>query len=103
MILSESIVEEAPLMWSGDRGYAVGSLLAPKFTTRQATGPHLAPGESAVERHAFGEIPLGAWLLVRFSHPYILLGCTSLSAPRSALCSSAQTPKNANVEVTNHD
>lgn len=43
---NESIVEDAALEWFGELGYAVGH------------GPHLAPGEPAVERDSFGEVVL---------------------------------------------
>jgi len=46
MSLNESIVEEAALEWFGQLGYAVGH------------GPHIAPGEPAAERDAFGEVVL---------------------------------------------
>ncbi|MCE9616446.1 MAG: type I restriction endonuclease subunit R [Lentisphaerae bacterium] len=46
MSLNESIVEDAALEWFGELGYAVGH------------GPHLAPGEPAAERDAFGEVVL---------------------------------------------
>jgi type I restriction enzyme, R subunit len=46
MSLNESTVEHAALEWFGELGYAVGH------------GPHLAPGEPAAERAAFGEVLL---------------------------------------------
>ena len=55
MSLNESIVEDAALEWFGELGYAVGH------------GPHLAPGEPAVEsacalhadrRDSFSEVVL---------------------------------------------
>jgi len=44
--LTESIVEDAALTWSGELGYAVGQ------------GPQMAPGEAAAERDSFGELVL---------------------------------------------
>ena len=58
MSLNESIVEDAALEWFGELGYAVGHLPAPRSATRQAGGPHLAPGEPAAERDSFGEVVL---------------------------------------------
>ena len=46
MILNESIVEGAALMWFGKPGHAVGY------------GSQLAPGEPAAERDWFGEVVL---------------------------------------------
>ena len=76
MSLNESILEAAALAWFllrqgfggqvGDQpsprlrptglGYAVGP--APRSATRQAGGPHLAPGEPAAERDGSGEVVL---------------------------------------------
>ena len=65
MSLNESIIEDAALEWFGELGYAVGHLPAPRSATRQAGGPHLAPGEPAAEpacalhadrREPFGEV-----------------------------------------------
>ncbi len=50
MTINESLIEEATLQWFGKLGYAVGQ------------GPHLAPGEPAVERDSFGDVVLGARL-----------------------------------------
>ena len=58
MSLNESIVEDAALEWFGELGYAVGHLPAPRSATRQAGGPHLAPGEPAAERESFSEVVL---------------------------------------------
>ena len=44
--LNESIVEAAALEWFWELGYAVGH------------GPHLAPGETAMERASFGAVVL---------------------------------------------
>ncbi len=46
MSLNESIVEDAPLEWFGELGYAIGH------------GPQLAPGEPAAERDSFGDVVL---------------------------------------------
>ena len=46
MSLNESIVEDAAFEWFGELGYAFGH------------GPHLAPGEPAVERESFSEVVL---------------------------------------------
>lgn len=46
MSLTESIVEDAALMWFGQLGYAI------------AHGLQLAPGEPAAERHSFGDVAL---------------------------------------------
>ena len=46
MTLNESIVEDAALTWFGELGYTVGH------------GPHIAPGEAAAERAAFGDVVL---------------------------------------------
>lgn len=46
MSLDKSTVEAAALEWLGDLGYAVGH------------GPHLTPGEPAVERASFGAVAL---------------------------------------------
>lgn len=50
MSLNEPIVEDAALEWFGGMGNAVGH------------GPHLAPGELAAERDAFGEVILAGRL-----------------------------------------
>lgn len=44
--LNESIAEEAALSWFAKPGYTI------------APGPHLAPGEPAAERDAFGDVVL---------------------------------------------
>ena len=44
--LNESIVEDAALSWFAEMGYAIGH------------GLHLAPGEPAAERDAFGDVVL---------------------------------------------
>ncbi len=46
MSLTESIVEDSALTWSGELGYAV------------AHAPHLAPGEMATERSSFSDVVL---------------------------------------------
>ena len=46
MSLNESTVEAAALDWFRELGYAIGH------------GPHLAPGEPASERAAFGDVVL---------------------------------------------
>ena len=46
MSLNESIVEDAALERFGELGYVVGN------------GPHIAPGEPAVERESFSEVLL---------------------------------------------
>ncbi len=57
MTLNESIVEDVALAWFGELGYAVGH------------GPHLAPGEPAVERDSFSEVVPVTRLLEAFQRP----------------------------------
>jgi hypothetical protein len=73
--LNESIVEDAALTWFllrqgyggqvwelGPQAREVGHLPAPRYATRQAGGPQMAPGESASERASFGVVVLAGRL-----------------------------------------
>jgi len=57
--LTESVVEDAALIWLESLGYTIKHLPAPQNdTTRQAGGPEIAPGKRLSERTDYGEMML---------------------------------------------